>query len=210
MPPQSASGPSGDLTALLRRASEGERDAFDTLLTYVYDELKSVAHRRLAAERDAHTLDTTALVHEAYFKLVEQDRVEWRSRAHFFAIAARAMRRILIDHARKRNAERRGGEAEKVSLAESPRIPAPGAVGEDDALDLIALDDALDRLGEFNSRGADVVLYRFFGGLTHRETAEVLGVSEITVRRAWTAARAWLRREMVGRGDGGRDAPGAS
>lgn len=210
MPPQSASGLPGDLTALLRRASGGDRDAFDTLLPYVYDELKSVAHRRLAAERDAHTLDTTALVHETYFKLVEQDRVEWRSRAHFFAIAARAMRRILIDYARQRNAERRGGGAEKVSLDHAPGIPAPGVVGEERALDLIALDDALDRLAQFNARGAEVVLYRYFGGLTHRETAEVLGVSEVTVRRAWTASRAWLRREMVGGSDGGRDAPGES
>lgn len=208
--PQSSSGPRDDLTALLRRASEGNREAFDALLPHVYDELKSVAHRRLAAERDGHTLDTTALVHETYFKLVEQDRVEWQSRAHFFAIAARAMRRVLIDYARKRNAERRGGEAEKVSLDEAPRIPAPEAVGEDDALDLIALDDALDRLEDFNARGAEVVLYRFFGGLTHRETAEVLGVSEITVRRAWTAARAWLRRELVGGSNDGRDASGDS
>lgn len=203
--PQSASGPRDDLTALLRRASEGNRAAFDALLPHVYDELKSVAHRRLAAERQGHTLNTTALVHETYFKLVEQNRVQWQSRAHFFAIAARAMRRILIDYARKRNAERRGGGAEKVSLEEVPRIPAPGGVGEEETLDLIALDDALDRLEEFNARGAEVVLYRYFGGLTHRETAEVLGVSEITVRRAWTAARAWLRRELVGGSDGGSD-----
>lgn len=197
MEPESASGPHGDVTALLRRASEGDREAFDSLLPFVYDELKSVAHRRLAAEPAGHTLDTTALVHETYLKLVEQDRVEWQSRAHFFAIAARAMRRILVDYARKRNAEKRGGGAEKISLEELPGLPAPGTVAEDDAVVLVALDEALDRLEDFNARGADVVMYRYFGGLTHRETAEVLGVSEITVRRAWTAARAWLRRELT-------------
>lgn len=201
MEPDPTSGQREDVTALLRRASRGEREALDRLFPLLYDELKSVAHRRLEAERDGHTLNTTALVHETYFKLVQQERVEWQSRAHFFAIAARAMRRILVDHARKRNADRRGGGATKVSLDGQGRVPAPGAMGEDDLADLIVLDDALDRLADFNSRGADVVLYRFFGGLTHRETAEVLGVSEVTVRRAWTAARAWLRGELTAGSD---------
>jgi len=201
MPGESAAGRPTNITELLREASQGNREAFDRLFPLVYDELKAVAHRRLEAEPEGHTLNTTALVHEAYFKLVEQEHVEWQSRAHFFAIAARAMRRILIDYARKRSADRRGGGVTKLSLESALRVPEEGTIGKEQAAELVALDAALTRLAQFNARGADVVLYRFFGGLSHRETAEVLGVSEITVRRAWTAARAWLRRELVAEPD---------
>jgi len=196
--------PQDQVTKLLRQVERGQREVLQELFPLVYDELKAVARRHLAAEPDGHTLDTTALVHESYFRLVRQEEVEWQSRAHFFAIAARAMRRILIDHARRRTAKRRGGTRSRVALDDLPNLAAPARPGADRLMDLIALDDALNRLADTNARGADVVVYRFFGGLTHRETAEVMGVSEITVRRTWNAARAWLRRELVR----GEDRPG--
>ena len=166
----------------------------------VYDELKGMARGKLRLEREGHTLNTTALVHEAYLKLVNQDRVEWQSRSHFFAVAAQAMRRILVDYAKMRNAARRGGGAAHVPLdAASEPGPSDESLSDAQALELIDLDEAIQRLAEFNPRGADVVLYRFFGGLSYGEIADVLGVSEITARRAWTAAKAWLSREL---GDG--------
>jgi RNA polymerase sigma factor (TIGR02999 family) len=157
----------------------------------VYDELRRLAHGRLRAERPGHTLNTTALVHEAYLKLVDQTRVEWQSRAHFYAVASTAMRRILINHAEMRRAARRGGDAVVLPLDEAAIL-----IGDDQVDELLELDLALERLKTFNPRGADVVVYRYFGGLTHEEIGAVLGVSTITVRRAWKSARSWLRREL--------------
>jgi len=183
------------LTALLQRASEGHREAFDQLLPVVYDELKVLARHRLRFERPGHTLNTTALVHETYLKLIQQDRVQWQSRAHFFAVAAQAMRRILVDYARARKADRRGGGAPLLSVDALGDVAA-GLFTEQSAADLLTLNGALDDLGRFDRRAARVVECRFFGGLAHSEIALILGVSEITVRRSWTSARAWLRREL--------------
>ena len=163
------------------------------LMELVYDELRAMAHRKLAFERSGHTLQTTALVHEAYLKLVDQRRVDWQNRAHFFAVAATAMRRILVNYAQARRAAKRGGAAENVPLEEANAIA--GHLPDER---LLALDDALARLEEFNPRGARVVEYRFFGGLGYDDIATTMGVSPITVRRAWESARAWLRRELDG------------
>jgi RNA polymerase sigma-70 factor (ECF subfamily) len=181
------------LTALLEAASGGNVEALNRVFPLVYEELRRLAHNQLLSERDGHTLDTTALVHEAYIKLVDQTRVQWRNRAHFFAIAARAMRRILLNYARARRAEKRGGEPVRIPLEDA------GIVVASDRLDeLLALDEALERLQAFNPRGADVIVYGFFGGLSHEEIAEVQRTSVVTVRRAWTAARTWLYRELSG------------
>ena len=179
-------------TALLDDLSGGNRTVVDALLPRVYDELRDLAHRKLRGERAGHTLNTTALVHEAYEKLVQQDRMTWQNRAHFMGIAALSMRRILINYAHKRNAEKRGG-GEPVATFEDGM--APRAV---QAEELIDLDTALDRLEQLDERQSKVVTYRFFGGLTQKEIAEVLGVSEPTVRRDWRLARAWLSRELQG------------
>ncbi len=176
-----------EVTALLAQASGGDRAAFDRLLPSVYNELRQLAGARLRFERHGHTLNATALVHEAYFRLVGQERVEWQGRAHFFAIASQAMRRILINYAEARNAQKRGGGAPHVDLDAAEAMP------EEQATELLALDEALKELERFNERGARVVEYRFFGGLTHDEIAEAMGLSEVTVRRAWRSARAWLR-----------------
>jgi RNA polymerase sigma factor (TIGR02999 family) len=179
------------ITQLLAAASCGNVEALNELFPLVYGELRRVARNRLRVERDDHTLSTTALVHEAYLKLVEQSRVEWQNRAHFYAIASQAMRRILINYAAMKKAGRRGGNFSHIALEEA------GLVFDEDQVDeLLALDQALDRLKDFNRRGAEVVVYRFFGGLTHDEIAEVMGTSEVTVRRAWSAAKTWLRREL--------------
>jgi RNA polymerase sigma factor (TIGR02999 family) len=156
----------------------------------VYDELRDLAHRKLRGERADHTLNTTALVHEAYEKLVQQDQMTWQNRAHFMGIAALSMRRILINYAHKRNAQKRGG-GEPVATFEDGMAPR-----DVHAEDLIDLDGALKRLEQLNERQSKVVTYRFFGGLTQKEIAEVLGVSEPTVRRDWRLARAWLSREL--------------
>jgi len=195
--------PSGthELTELLEHASGGNADAFNQLFPLVYEELRVIARSRLRSERDGHTLNTTALVHEAYLKLIDQTRVQWQNRAHFFAIASRAMRRILINYAEMRKAGKRGGGATHVPLDEAGMALTEAQVDE-----LLALDDALNRLRTFNEEGADVVVYRFFGGLSYDEIAQVTGVSAITARRRWTAARAWLRREL----DGSAGEPGAT
>jgi RNA polymerase sigma-70 factor, ECF subfamily len=188
---------SGVITRLLREASGGDREAFDALFPLVYAELNRLARLRLRSEQPGHTLNTTALVHETYLKLVDQSRVEWRSREQFFAVASEAMRRILIDYARRRRAVRRGGIAGHVSLEDAGELPASAPLlDEDQADELIALDDALRRLAGFNPQGARIVQYRFFAGLTTDEVAELLGTSDRTVRRSWTVARAWLRREI--------------
>lgn len=179
------------ITDLLTAASRGDRDALNQLFPLVYDELRRLARARLRSEREGHTLSTTALVHEAYLKLIGQTRVQWRDRTHFFGVASQAMRRILINHAEARRSDKRGGGAVHVPLDEV------GIVLTDDHLDdLLALDDALNRLQAFNQRGADIVVYRFFGGLSYEEIAELTGTSAVTARRAWETARAWLYREL--------------
>lgn len=181
---------SKDITQLLRDVEGGSREAFDALFPRVYEELRRIAERQLRRERQDHTLLTTALVNEAYLKMVDQARVEWRDRAHFFGIAARAMRQILIDYARRRGTEKRGGAWRRTTLGQAD------LAFEVRLEELIALDDALDRLDQVDERLRTVVEYRFFGGLTEGETAELLGVTSRTVQRDWARARAWLYREL--------------
>lgn len=180
-----------DLTQLLARYRDGDQSVANDLFSFIYDELRHIAHRVLAGERPDHTLSTTALVHEAYFKLVDQRNVDWKDRAHFCAIAAQAMRRILVDYARRRRAKKRGGDAIHIPLEEN-RI----AIDQQAGL-LVSLDAALDRLKLLNPRLAQVVDLRFFGGLTEEEMAAVLDVSSRTVRRDWVKARAWLYQELT-------------
>jgi RNA polymerase sigma factor (TIGR02999 family) len=184
-----------DVTRLLVRLSDGDEAVLDELLPAVYDELRRVAHNQLRGEADDHTLRTTELVHEAYFKLVDHASVDWQDRQHFFAVAARAMRQVLVDHARRKAAAKRGGDAPEVPLH---RVTLPQ---ETKTEELVALDDALDRLAARDKRAAEVVECRFFGGYTIAETADVLDVSRSTVKRDWRAARAWLNRAL----DGARD-----
>jgi RNA polymerase sigma factor (TIGR02999 family) len=186
--------PSGDVTELLSEYREGNRDALDRLLPMVYGELRKIAARYMRAEGASHTLQPTALVHEAYMRLVDQRDVEWQNRAHFFGVAAQLMRRLLVDHARGRNRQKRGGGLLVVPLEEHDVAgPAP-----DSGLDLVALDGALDRLAELSPQQSRIVELRYFGGLSIEETAEVLGVSTMTVKRGWAMARAWLHRELSG------------
>ena len=179
-----------EITQLLLDLNGGNRAAVDLLVPLVYEELQVLARRQLRGERSAHTLNTTALVHEAYLKLVDQQRVSWQNRAHFFAIAAQAMRRILINYAKNRAAEKRGGGQPLVTFDER------SVVREARAEELVALDEALAELTKLSERQSKVVEYQFFGGLTHEEIAEVLGVSVPTVRRDWRLARAWLSRQL--------------
>lgn len=183
--------PPGDEFSQLRAApTRAGREVLDRLLPAVYDQLRRVAHRQLRGEGGDHTLGTTGLVHEAYLRLSDLDRLEWRSRAHFFAVAAQAMRRILVDYANSRKALKRGGTRRKVALDE---VALPVDLRADEVL---ALDEALDRLSAVNARYARVVECRFFGGLDIEETAEALDISPATVKRDWTMARAWLNREL--------------
>ena len=184
-----------EVTGLLQAWRSGEHDAADRLFSAVYDELRRVARRKLQHERTEHTLDTTALVHEAYIRLVDQTRTDWADRAQFFAIASRVMRRILIDHARARLAAKRGGARVAVTLG-SADDAVPLGIAEERADTLLAVDDALTRLAEREARLARVVECRFFGGLTDAETGEVLGVTERTVQRDWVKAKDWLYREL--------------
>ena len=186
----SATALPGAITALLNDVTAGKRDAFDRLLPLVYDELRLRAARYLRRERPNHTLQATALVHESYLRLVDQREVRWQNRAHFFGVAAQAMRRILVDEARSRGRWKRGGGGRHVSLGQVE----PESKGR--SVDLLALDEALRRLAVRDARQARVVELRYFGGLTVEEAAEVIGVSEVTVRREWTMAKAWLRREL--------------
>lgn len=189
--------PSADqeITGALLALRNQDPGAMDRLMPLVYEQLRRVAHRQLEAERSGHTLSTTALVHDAYLKLVDQSRVQWQDRAHFFAVASRAMRRILIDYARRHRAIRRGGQLDgtppiPVSL-DHVELPAAGR-----AEALLALDEALDRLCRVDERLAQVVECRFFGGLTETETAAALGVSKRTVAREWAVAKGWLHQEL--------------
>jgi len=182
---------SQDVTGLLQRASDGDPVAFDAVFPIVYEQLRGMAHRQLRRENVGHTLGTTALVHEAYLRLVDQRQSRFQDRAHFFAIAATAMRRILVDHARRHGAAKRGGGARRVPL-ESVDLLAV-----DDRADLlVALDAALVRLAGLDPRQAKVVECRFFGGLTEDETAAALGVSPRTVKRDWAKARSWLYADL--------------
>ena len=179
-----------DITGLVVDLRSGNPDAVDDLFPLVYDELRRIAHFHLSSERPDHTLSTTALVHEAYLKLVDQSRAGWQDRAHFCAVASKAMRRILIDYARRRNALKRGGSDQPVSL-DDDRIAI-----EEKATVLLSLDEALDRLSDLDERSAKIVEFRFFGGLREEEIAEVISVSVRTVRRDWVKARAWLHKEL--------------
>jgi RNA polymerase sigma factor (TIGR02999 family) len=181
--------PSG-VTELLRRWNLGDREAMDRLMPIVYDELRRLAAGYLKGERPDHTLQPTALVHEAYLRLVRQDRVEWQNRAHFFGIAARMMRRVLVDHARRRQAGKRDGGGFRLTIQVAESLD----VARDP--ELLELDEALGRLETLDSDQARVVELRFFGGLTVEETATVLGISTATVKREWRTARAFLRQEM--------------
>jgi RNA polymerase sigma factor (TIGR02999 family) len=179
-----------EITEMLIAWRGGDRAVLDRLFPVIYQELRRIAHRRLNAERTSHTLGTTALVNEAYLKLVDQTRVNWSDRAHFFAVAANAMRRILVDYARRHAAEKRKASAEALSLdGESPDAVA---IADERAETLVALDEALTQLRSIEARLADVVECRFFGGLSEEETAEALGVTSRTVRRDWVKAKAWL------------------
>jgi len=182
----------GDVTQLLQAWGRGEGAALDRLVPLVYRDLHLRARRCMAGERVEHSLQTTALIHEAYLRLVGPSPAAWESRGHFFAVAARVMRRILVDHARARRAQKRGGDGRAVTLDEGLVV----AGGPD--RDLVSLDDALQALATFDERKARVVEMRFFGGLSVEETAEVLHVSSITVMREWKSAKAWLYRELAG------------
>ena len=186
---------SPNITALLRRLSDGDPEVLDDLLPLVYGELHRQAQRYLRRERPGHTLQPTALINEAYLKLVDQKNVKWESRSHFFAIAAKLMRRILVDHARMRHRDKRGGEAENVPLDDVQEFIAV----EQRNVDLIALDEALDRLAKKDEQQARIVELRYFSGLGLDETADVLGISRATVARDWAVAKAWLFRELSGR-----------
>jgi len=168
----------------------GDKEDLDKLMPAVYDELRRQAARYLRREQAGHTLQTTALIHEAYVRLVDQRNVQWQNRAHFFGIAAQMMRRILVDHARTKKRAKRGGSVIKVSLADAT-LP----VNERD-LDVVALDEALNRLAEIDEQQSRVVELRFFSGLTVEETAEVMHISPATVKRDWSMAKAWLHREL--------------
>lgn len=181
---------SSDITHTLIRYSHGDPAAIDLLLPAVYDELRRLAAAQLQHERPGHTLQPTALAHEAFLRLVNQRDVTWQNRAHFLGVAAQAMRRILADHARKRRAEKRGGDAVRVTMEETDLPAAPSDVQADE------LDAALEDLARLEPRHAKIVELRFFGGLTIEETAEVVGVSPATVKRDWLLARAWLYREL--------------
>ena len=181
-------------TDLLIALRDGDRGALDQLMPLVYEELRAIARRKLRSERSGHTLDTSALVHEAYLKLVQLDRMQWQSRAHFLAIAAQAMRNILVNHALRRKRVKRGGGAPHQPLEETPAESMALPVTEADRI--LALDAALDRLAALNPRHARIVECRFFGGMTIEETATVLEISPATAKHDWSLLRAWLGREL--------------
>ncbi len=183
--------PRSAITVCLRDWRSGDDAAKDRLFELVYDQLRRMAHDALRGEREDHTLATTDLVHEAYFKLVDHPDIEWQDSSHFFAIASRAMRRILVDYARRRGAVKRGSTPRRVPLLDE-------SLSLDERADtLLALDEALTRLNGASERLAQVVEYRFFGGLTEEQTAKILGITERTVRRDWIKARGWLYRELI-------------
>jgi RNA polymerase sigma factor (TIGR02999 family) len=178
------------ITNLLVKWREGDQAALEELMPLVYGELRRLAARHLRRERAGHTLQATALVHEAYLRLLGERGVSWQNRAHFYAIAARRMRHILVEHARSRDAAKRGGGKYKLSLSKVDRFAPRGDVN------LLALDEALERLEEIDPQKSRIIELRYFGGLTIEDTAEVLGISPATVKREWSMARAWLRRDI--------------
>jgi RNA polymerase sigma-70 factor (ECF subfamily) len=180
-----------EITELLIAWSSGRREALDALIPVVYEDLHRIARRYMQREPAGHALQPTALVSEAYLRLIDQRRVKWRNRAHFFGVAAGMMRRILVDHARLRRAERRGGQWERVTLS-----GVDLATDKPGQIDVLSLHDSLERLAAFDPRQERIVELRYFGGLTIEETAEVVGVSDATVVREWTIAKAWLRANL--------------
>ena len=188
--PKPPASSAGDVTGLLLAWGRGDAKALEELIPLVYDELRRLAERYLHRERAGHTLQPTALVNEAYLKLVNQKRVAWKNRGQFFAVASQTMRRLLVDHARRHHADKRGGGVTHVPLEEE-QAPAPAR-----EVDVLALDEALERLAALDATQAKVVELRYFGGLTLEESAEVLGTSRATVVRAFRVARAWLEREL--------------
>jgi len=181
---------SADVTLLLKRYSDGDQNALAELIPQIYDELRRLAACYLQGERVDHTLQTTALVHEAYFRLVDQKQVEWTNRNHFFGVAAQMMRRILVDYARKHHAFKRGRSFTRISLDEA------AVFSREKPRELIAVDELLDRLASLDPEGSRVVELRFFAGLSLEETAKVMGLSTAKVRREWSVAKAWFKREM--------------
>ncbi len=181
---------SKDVTKLLEAWSDGKQEALGELMPLVYDELHRMAKRYMSSQPSGHTLQTTALIHEAYLKLADQKEKRWQNRAHFFAVAAQAMRHILVDHARTRQSEKRGGAAQMISLEEAAIVSA------ERASEIVALDDALKSLSAADERKGRVVELRYFGGLSVEETAEVLKISPETVMRDWRFAKTWLLREL--------------
>jgi RNA polymerase sigma-70 factor, ECF subfamily len=179
-----------EVTALLRRWRNGDEAALDKLTPLVYDELHRLAHKYIRRERPGHTLQTTALVNEAYVRLVDQISVDWQNRAHFFGVAAQVMRHILVDYARQQTAAKRGGEFHKLNFDDGL------IVSRERAAELIALDDALKALSELYPRPGKVVELRYFGGLNNKEASEILNISETTIERDWRFAKAWLFREL--------------
>jgi RNA polymerase sigma factor (TIGR02999 family) len=187
-----SSGPDGvgDVTRLLQAWKSGDERALESLMPLVYDELRLMARRHLARERRGHTLQPTAIVHEAYLRLIREEARNWQNRSHFFAVAATAMRRILVDYARRRVSKKRAGEGSAYRFETG--------ITEPKAVDVIAVDDALGKLAQLDPEQARVVELRFFAGLTEEETAAALDISPATVRRRWLGARTWLHRELVG------------
>lgn len=185
-----------DLTGLLIEWRQGDQAALDRLTPLVYDEIRRIAHRYVQREREGHTLQTTALINEAYLRLAGAKDIDWQNRAHFFAVTAQVMRHILIDHARRRRYVKHGGEVQHIpfdlAMTEAVQMSQPRAA------ELVALDEALDELAKLDPRKSRVVELRYFGGLSLEETAEVLGISEMTVRRDWRAAKAWLYKAVNG------------
>jgi RNA polymerase sigma factor (TIGR02999 family) len=187
------SRPAPDVTRLLSDWSNGDQAALDQLLPLVYSELRRLASAYLRRERSNHTLQSTALVHEAFMRMVHQQDVQWKNRAHFFAIASQMIRRILVDYARSQHAEKRGSGAVKLALDEAMAVPQAPATD----VDLLGLNDALDRLAALDERQSRIVELRFFAGLSIEETAEVMSLSPASIKREWQTARAWLFREMT-------------
>ena len=182
-----------DLTALLRAWSAGDPAAYDELTARVYSRLRAMARVRLLRERTGHTLQPTALVHETYLRLAGGTPIAWRDRVHFFGVCAELMRRILVDHARRRNADKRGGGARTVMVEDVPEAAGPD---RPTTIDLLALDEALDRLKHLDARQSRIVELRFFGGLTHEQVGTVVGLAPRTVKLEWAKARTWLYREL--------------
>jgi len=182
-----------DVTKLLEQWSDGDREALDRLMPFIYDELRRIAQRQFRHERPENTLQPTALVNEVYLRLIDQKGIRWQNRAHFFAIAARIMRQVLVDRARARKAGKRGGAEYKLDLTEASYIAQDSA-----PVDLLDLDRALDELASFDPDQSRIVELKFFGGLSIEETAEVMGVSPATVKREWALAKSWLFRELNG------------